>query len=405
MPGFIAILLGIGVAFLNFNHLVKSNPSLAKHSSIVCLCGCLYLFVVAYRILQIEDMLAWTDGAGHHLLGILAGEMISSNGLLEVAFSTRPGNPFYQFLTGCIYSIGGPYPEVIFVCSAVLGYLAMTLVLDALTRVNPDIPVWSVFFVIFLPSAVFWTPFNLKEGPMLWSIAVLLHSSSLLKGEKLPMIRILIATAIGILLRPHIILCWLVGIAFARIFLKFNLRVAVLFLIAIAPSIYLTDFLLPGLISNFGETISESADASARHAVSHGGSAVSGRSIPFLTGGLLLLARPYPWEIFSLSSLVTSVEIWTFTILGTIGWLGSHDKLRLIRQPLVMTSLIALLCLFLPFSFFYNMGLLARQRLQAFPAILVLAVLPFGYKISETIRLSGSLHFHGKRVRIENPDI
>lgn len=382
---FLTTVLVIAIGVFTVKRLIRTNEPLHRHFFFICISALASALITWYRVIELDEMLAYTDGFSHNIASQAISDKLAFSNLFDTLMEVKPGNSFYQHFVGVIYWIVGPYPEVIFVGSGYLGFIAMVYVLDGLCHEFPNLPWFGAMMVLMLPTVLFWSSFNLKESPALWSIAVLLRSSILGKrGARLPSPPILLAAFLGLLLRPHIVICWLAGVMFTRFFNNFNVITAASLLLVMFLGIQLVDILIPGIKSDFGVTVANAGAASERHAVSHGGSAIFGRPVMFMTGLTLLLFRPYPWEIFSVTSLATALEIWAITLTGIIGWFFCQDRVKLLVKPLVLTSAVALCCLFVPFSYFYNMGLLARQRLQAFPAIVVLAAAPFAARGSRS---------------------
>lgn len=390
----------IAIAFLVdlwLRSMFRHNPALKEFNRYLTMSALLFSAMVMTRVVLVESTQSWADGGGHHLLALEKMQRIQNHGVFKALEDTRPGNPFFQTLTALLYSVTGPYPQVVYVINGALGYMAMVNVLDILVRVFPRAPKYLGAVILLLPSAWFWTPVNLKEGPMLWCIAALLRSASLSRIRELPIVEMATAGLLGVLFRPHIFLCWIAGVGFTNLFRRFNIVTAIVTTCAGIIGFNLIETLLPGIFGNWRDSLDDMSATSMRNAVSHGGSAVTGRPIPFLTGATLIFLRPYPWEVFDLRSLASGLEIWGLTGLGILGWFRCKNKLRLLKHPIVMTSLVAMICLCLPFSYFYNMGLLVRQRLQVYPGILVLCLFPHAYNAmalskQATARLMASRH-------------
>ena len=107
-----------------------------------------------------------------------------------------------------------------------------------------------------------------------------------------------------------------------------------------------------------------------------GGSAIEYTEvqIPVLSGAVALFLRPFPWEIRSSAMLATTIEIYILTLLLLVivlRWYG-RLMLQILKRPEILMPV--LVCLLFAFMYTYmgNLGLLARQRLQAMPAILLL---------------------------------
>ncbi|MGN6598803.1 MAG: hypothetical protein ACTHMW_05920, partial [Actinomycetes bacterium] len=87
-----------------------------------------------------------------------------------------------------------------------------------------------------------------------------------------------------------------------------------------------------------------------------------------------VLFRPLPYEAHNLQSLIASAE-GTFLLLLS-GWLVTRERWRralrpALRNRLVVASFVFTLAFVLAFSSFGNFGILARERTQVLPFLLV----------------------------------
>ena len=99
--------------------------------------------------------------------------------------------------------------------------------------------------------------------------------------------------------------------------------------------------------------------------------------IPVWTGVVLILFRPWPTEVGSGAELLAGVEVWILALIGGWGWYQLRGKLRHALHPSILIMLFGLLFFGFFFSYMYNMGLMVRQRLMAFPTILYIYAWPY----------------------------
>jgi hypothetical protein len=99
--------------------------------------------------------------------------------------------------------------------------------------------------------------------------------------------------------------------------------------------------------------------------------------MPVIDGMLLIMLRPFPGEVFDANSLLSGAEMWLITGLMLLGWMRSSQRAKLLFSSTAITHLAAILILSFFFTYLYNMGLVVRQRLQVFPAILALLAIPY----------------------------
>jgi len=184
--------------------------------------------------------------------------------------------------------------------------------------------------------------------------------------------------------RPHMIMCWANGIALAFLF-EARRKLYVLVLIA---------FLVPYTLAvstqyvGKGETLEESFQSASQYREKiqesdtpdqmGGRTTIEGTPIPFVTGFVSLFLRPFPWRIHSVAAALYWVETYILLAMMLGGWWQLKKPLRrtLMRTFLVRASFFACIQLCIVFSYFTNVGLVTRQKMQVMPAILVLALSP-----------------------------
>jgi hypothetical protein len=75
-------------------------------------------------------------------------------------------------------------------------------------------------------------------------------------------------------------------------------------------------------------------------------------------------------------ALLAGLEVWALGLLGILSWKAAKRKWKLALEPVMVTQIVALLVLSFYFSYMYNMGLVVRQRLMCFPALLFIYFFP-----------------------------
>lgn len=94
-------------------------------------------------------------------------------------------------------------------------------------------------------------------------------------------------------------------------------------------------------------------------------------------GFVTVLARPFPWEARNLNSLIAAGEGLVLAGLFVTSWrrLLSLPALAL-RRPFLIYCATYVLLFVIAFSYIANFGILARQRVQVLPVLLVFLALP-----------------------------
>jgi hypothetical protein len=241
---------------------------------------------------------------------------------------------------------------------------------------------WMLLAVIFLPSTVFWTSGNMKEGLTYWGICMM-YSAALGTGKRTNVITpSLIAGAIVCgFMRPHMAFAWLIAIGSVTL-LSSGRRVYALLCLAALP-------LLFAKMQTMAQNDFSSLDKTLTMLEGHseglrrmGGAVQSGDSIPVISGLLAIFFRPFLWESRSFFMTICAVEIWTITLTMLRAWwkATSEERRFLWRTPAIRVALFAVLITSVLFSYLPNDGLLARQRVQIVPALMILAILPLGIR-------------------------
>jgi hypothetical protein len=123
--------------------------------------------------------------------------------------------------------------------------------------------------------------------------------------------------------------------------------------------------------------------------------------VGFVLAGGTVLFRPFPGEVRSAQGLLTSLE--GLTLLG-LCLLATRRFVRLpleiLRRPYAAFALVYTFAFVYAFSSVVNFGILARQRAQLLPLVLVLLCIPRSRRLSseEAVRDAGAPAIQGRRV-------
>ena len=103
-----------------------------------------------------------------------------------------------------------------------------------------------------------------------------------------------------------------------------------------------------------------------------------GGPIFILSGAKNTLFRPALWSVRNARSLLAALEIWTISVGIIWLWLRmtKNEWISNLRNPAVYCAILVLIPFFMIITYFPNEGLIARNRVQVFPALLVLFATP-----------------------------
>jgi hypothetical protein len=141
--------------------------------------------------------------------------------------------------------------------------------------------------------------------------------------------------------------------------------------------------------SRVGEVFSEKSEEgtagaaleSARKNSRQGGSEFEPVSVSGPTelpqGVVSVFFRPFPWEARNLNALIAATESLLLLGLVAASWRRVISFPRLaVKRPFLVFCSAYVVAFAVGFSYIANMGILARQRVQAIPVLLVLLALP-----------------------------
>jgi hypothetical protein len=302
------------------------------------------------------------------------------------------GTGFVRALTGVTYAVTGPS---LYVGYAVFGWLSFWGLYFFYRAFQTAIPDGDhrryALLVFFLPSLVFWPSGIGKEAWMLLGIGLTAFGAAKLLvgswGWILPLAAGLGATS---LVRPHVTALLATAIA-AGLVLRRSLRqtsiLAPIWRVITTIVAVVATILLATLAASFldveglsGEAVSSATDR-AEGATSQGGSefdAVAMSSpLDFPWALVTVLFRPFLFEVNSGQMLLASLESVFLIVLAVraiprLRGLGG----RLRAQSYLIVCLVYTALFVYAFSYIGNFGLLARQRVQVLPFLLVFLALP-----------------------------
>lgn len=326
---------------------------------------------------------------------------------------------------GVIYVITGPSVYAGFFIFSYICFWGQLLVVRAFRAAVPegDHRRFTIL-CMFLPSLLFWPSSIGKEALMIGCLGVAVYGGGLLLGPR-PKLRgglfFIIGTLLILSIRTHVAVMSLISLALA-------LAVGVIWgfqtgeadtdppdvvdstdadgdgdattesdvihqagrgravrLIGIIVIILLAGTASTRLSQQFDQFSASSDGASASldktlAQTSIGNSEFSPVSITgpsrVVPGIVSVLFRPFPWEARNFNSLIAGAESALLIVLLVVGWrrLVSLPQL-ILRRPFLVFCGVYILLFSIGFSFIGNFGILARQRVQVMPVVLVLLAL------------------------------
>lgn len=303
------------------------------------------------------------------------------------------GTGFIAILTGIVYAVIGPTRLGGFMVFAWMGFWGLYLFYRGFCL---GFPLGRrrryAALVFFLPSLVFWSSTIGKEAPMTLALGLTAYGLARLVTQRrggVPLIGLgLVASS---MVRPHVTLLVLAALAFAFVLRRSRrlswggpAKIAGLVLLVLAGVLVVDQLERFLKIDRLDLRSAEQTIDKVTANTSYGGSVVGDRperGMPSpldLPGAVVtVLFRPFPTEANNLQSLAASAE--GLLLMGLFG-AAAASLARLpshaLRFPYVAFAVVFALLSALAFSGFGNFGLLARERAQLFPLVMVVLALP-----------------------------
>ncbi len=385
--GYFAVLVLIAWSVFIINAMIARVPLLASSRQLI------YFAFVVWVAVTIHRAAIWIpsfkgvggyDGTSHDRVAHEIARGLTS-GRLSIFDLSILSNAGYRNALGTFYALTNLPSFAVVAIHAMMAFFGLLFILEAVCRlIARPVPGWLVLYTLLLPSAIIFTPWLLKEGPILWGIGLLLRFSisptSYLRLSFDSFVLLLGALTV-FLLRPHIGGAWVIAIAAGHFtpgrrpgFALISMTVGLLFF---GLTIAAAEWLRPGFLASAEQIgVVDTLDRMTDHA--RGGSAIyrEATPIPFLNGVLFIMFEPNPLTWGKWTYAIVGLEAWFISVMMIIAWSGSTQKVKMLFSPPAIISIVAILAIGFYLGYMYNMGLMVRQRLQVLPAIIVLTALP-----------------------------
>jgi len=321
------------------------------------------------------------DFFGLHMARAWDGDAFSQ--MLVDRFSAQGGSGWGMlYLVGAIYKVIGQNPLAVQFVAALLG--ASTAVVMYLTALeifdNRRVARLTALFSAFFPSLILWSSQGLKDGPIVFLLAVTMLATLKLGARfSVKHLAVLTLALFGLLtLRFYIFYMVVAAIAVAfiigtRAITAQSLARQVLVMIVMTVALFYfgvtryagQQFETYGNLEMVQRTRADSAiSAESGFGANMDVSTPAGALAVIPLGLTFLLLSPFPWQMTSLRSIITLPEmiVWwcSLPLLVTGAWFTLRHRLRPILPILIFTVLLTL-----SYSVFEgNIGNAYRQRAQ-----------------------------------------
>jgi hypothetical protein len=240
--------------------------------------------------------------------------------------------------------------------------------------------------LFFLPSMAFWPSSIGKEAIVTLGLGLTTYGAArVFTYLRLGLVTVASGLTLSFLIRPHIAALLAASFAIGYLVRPTLQRTALSPLAKAAGAVVISVagiYVVAKAAQSLGldSATSTGDELSRRGTLSEtGGSAFEASPISSLqdvpSAALSVFFRPFPWEAGSAQVLIAAAEGTAILGLVMAAWRRVGAGLRRIREPYILMSVIFLLGFLYAFSQFGNFGILARQRVQALPFLLLLITL------------------------------
>jgi hypothetical protein len=306
-----------------------------------------------------------------------------------------PGTGFLRILTGVVYAVFGADRFTGFIVFGVMSFIGIWLFYQAFVMAVPEGDHRRyALLVFFWPSLVFWPAATGKEAWMVFALGLASNGAARVFSQQRSGYTVLtLGIAAAALPRPHIAIVVLAAVAAGLATATLvgagaggrspapATRIVGVIFIAVASVILAPQVATFLQIDDVGTGGLDAALSSTQERTAGGGSSFEAVAIAspvdYPWGFASVLYRPFPHEVRSAASAISALEGLLLLAL-TIASLRRMRRLpsRIVRNPYLAYAASFAFMFGYVFSFIANFGILARQRVQLLPFLLVLMSLP-----------------------------
>jgi len=322
------------------------------------------------------------DAFTYDFVGQMQLQSWAGDSYARVLISSRVSGWGMAYFVGSIYALIGRNMLSIQFLNSVMGAITAVVVFISAQEVfaNTRVSKLAAVAIAFYPSLILWSSQGLKDGPIVFLLALVILATLKLGKKFMVSYLIVLMTSILILLSLRFYVFYMIVAAVGGALVIGTRQFTPIsfvrqFLILIMLSVALLYLGVPRFAIEHFETYAnfEKLERSRRDAVRRADSgfsedadvsSVDGAISNVPLGMLYLLFAPFPWQLTSLRQAITLPEmiIWwaSFPMMMLGLWFSVRYRLRMIAPILIFTTLLSLM-----YSVFQgNVGTAYRQRSQ-----------------------------------------
>lgn len=352
------------------------------------------LLQIAFALKLAVSYLRFRSGADSVIYDQVGRELAESFRRFDFAVDTDrtiPGTGTVRYLTGLVHAVTGSSFSATFLIFTFFGFWGQYFFFRAVRVGLPGARLRRyALLVLFWPSLVFWPSSIGKESLTLLGLGLSAYGLALLLAHRRGGVpAVLLGLFVTTMVRPHIGLVFVIA-ALAPFILRARTNgersrpaatvVAVLLLLVAAyvttkqteKRLALDELNSTSLVEQLDRTVNQTSQGGGQF------EPVRVRTpLDLPWAGITVMFRPFPHEARGGESLIASIEGLALLALLAIESRTIGGALRQVRRlPLVAFVLLFAFVFVFLFSSIANFGILARQRTQLTPLVLMLLALP-----------------------------
>jgi hypothetical protein len=332
------------------------------------------------------------DAATYHVEGMRLSQSFRSLDFLVDPQRQVPGTGTVRYLSGLVHLVVFDDLSAAFLVWLLFSFTGTWFLYRAFVVGLPNGDRYRYAILLFLwPSLAYWPDSIGKEGWMILGIGIASYGGavafkrSMRTGVPISVVGLVICGVV----RPHVGLIVVIGLLFAFLLQKratnkafFGVKIVTLAVLLLGGAVLAsqTATLLKADDPLGGDDINAALDTTSSR-TSQGDSAFDAATVhspvQYPKAFVTVLFRPFPNEAHDINGLMTSAETLFLLVLFAISARRLVHLPSLVRhEPYVTYALVYTLVFVFAFSSISNFGILARQRSQLTPILLVLVCLP-----------------------------
>ena len=326
-----------------------------------------------------------SDASLYHNSGTrIADQYLDGQRSLGSLFPTSYGTRFIEELNGIVALLTGRSLLASFMVFSWLGFLGLWGFVAAIRRAAPQVDVrLYALLIFFLPSSLFWPSALGKDAWMVFGLGLFATGAA----------RVITYRASGLIfmgagvwatgmVRPHVTVVALAAFALALLINRGRQGRAlspVLTMVTIASIAGAAAFAsgpLEELLPRQEEGFSAVLEATGAQ-TSIGGSEIDvtapNSPLEYPYAFFTVMFRPLPFEASSFTQFLSSAESLVLLVLFIVWRQRVFDAIgRILREPYLRFAVLYTLAFAFAWSSVGNLGIMARQRIQVLPFLLIL---------------------------------